>query len=315
MTIYVAAALLSGLAVLFLILGIYRLVRPGATVGERLETYSATATAPFDEFADEQSGMAGRLNEYLEERSFSGSVRAKIARAGVKLTVPEYVLIKAAAILLPLTVLMLLGQVLVGVLLGAICFLLPDMWLKRRERKRQQQFVLQLPDTLTMIVGGLRAGFSLQHSLLNVARQAPEPTASEFQRVGQEMQLGVALIPALDSLVRRIKSDDLEMIVSVFKIHSRVGGNLATVLETVGTTIRERVKLRREIVVMTSQARLSSYILGALPPALAAIIFVINRSYMMEIFHWNIFLCIPIFAFIMMVIGFLILRKMANIKV
>src|SRR5688572_23093628 len=145
---YVAAALLSGLTVLLLILGVSRLAGAGATVGERLETYSATATlSPIDEFAEEPSGLAGRLNEYLDERSFAGSVRAKIARAGVRLTVPEYVLIKIGAVLLPLTLLMLFGLVLLGVPLGAIGFLLPDMWLKRRERKRQQQFVLQLPDT------------------------------------------------------------------------------------------------------------------------------------------------------------------------
>jgi tight adherence protein B len=207
------------------------------------------------------------------------------------------------------------GSLLLGIVVGGLCFFIPDMWLRRKRRKRCGDFILQLPDTIDLIVGGLRAGFSLQHALMNVAKQASEPTATEFNRVGQEMQLGVPLLQALDNLVRRIESDDLEMIVSVFKIQSRVGGNLAVVLETVGTTIRERVKLRREIQVITAMQRMSSYVVAGLPFALGAVMFVINPSYMLEIFHWDIFLCIPIFALVMIVLGFLVIRKLVDIKV
>jgi tight adherence protein B len=236
-------------------------------------------------------------------------------RAGSKLTVPEYVLIKITCALLPVAVLLLLHQALIGVALGALCFFLPDVDLRRRRRRRRKEFGEQLPDTLDLIVGSLRAGFSLQHSLANVAKQAQEPTATEFQRIGQEMQLGLPLLAALDNLVRRIESEDLEMLVSVFKIHSRVGGNLAAILETVSTTIRERVKLRREVQVLTSMQRFSGYVIGGLPIVLAVILYVINPGYMGEIFHWNKFLCLPVFSFIMMVIGFLVIRKLVDIKV
>ncbi len=316
-TLYIAAAGLSGLTVLLLALGLAAMLGSRSKAGARLETYAATDAAPmpFDEGLDEPSGFAGRLNEYLGERSFAGATRASLARAGSKMTVAEYVIFKIAAALLPLAVLSLLGWFLPGLLLGGLCFFIPDVRLRRQERRRQRDFQQQLPDTLDMIVGGLRAGFSLQHSLANVAKQAPEPTAFEFNRVGQEMQLGVPLMEALDSLVRRIKSDDLEMIVSVFKIHSRVGGNLATVLETCSSTIRERVKLRREIQVITSMQRFSGYIIGALPIALGIVLFMINPHYMRQMFHWDVFLCIPVFAAIMMVFGFLVIRKLVDIKV
>ena len=209
----------------------------------------------------------------------------------------------------------LFGLLLPGLLLGVVCFFVPDLWLRQLRRRRQNAFQLQLPDTIDLIVGGLRAGFSVQHSLANVAKQAPEPTASEFNRVGQEMQLGVPMMAALDSLALRIESEDLAMMVSVFKIHSRVGGNLATVLETTGTTIRERVKLRREVQVITAMQRMSAYILGGLPLILGLALFLLNPSYMREMFNWSIWLCIPIFAAIMTLIGFLIIRKMADIKI
>ena len=129
------------------------------------------------------------------------------------------------------------------------------------------------------------------------------------------MQLGVPMMAALDNLAQRIESDDLEMMVSVFKIHSRVGGNLATVLATTGTTIRERVKLRREVQVITAMQRMSAYILGGLPLIVGVVLFLLNPSYMREMFNWSIWLCLPIFAAIMTVIGFLIIRKMADIKI
>ncbi|HSH81304.1 MAG TPA: type II secretion system F family protein [Herpetosiphonaceae bacterium] len=316
---YVAAAILASLTVLLVMVGLARLMAERSEVGSRLQAYTSTAIMPGQapaEDVDRPPAFADRLNEYIGSRGFAESIAASLGSAAVKLTVPEYVLIKIACALVPFAVLTLVTRsILPGLLIGPLCFFLPNMWLRRRRRRRQMDFGEQLPQTLDMIVGGLRAGFSLQHSMVNVSQTAPEPTASEFARIGQELQLGVPLMTALDNLALRIKNDDLEMIISVFKIHSRVGGNLAVVLETVGTTIRERVKLRREIRVITSMQRMSGYVLGGLPPVLAFVIFLLNPSYMMELFHWDIWLCIPIGAATMMVIGFLVIRKLVDIKV
>ncbi len=316
---YVAAAILAGLTVLLLMVGLARLRAEGSEVGERLQVYTA-ANRPAGqaevEAEDKPPDLSDRINSYIGTRGFAESIAAGLGRAAVKLTVPEYVLIKIACALIPFAVLSVVtGSILAGLLVGPIFFFVPNLWLRTRERRRQREFGEQLPETLDMIVGGLRAGFSLQHSMVNVGQTAPEPTASEFQRLSQELQLGVPLMSALDNLGKRVENDDLEMIISVFKINSRVGGNLAVVLETVGTTIRERVKLRREIRVITSMQRMSGYILGGLPPTLALVIFVLNPGYMMEIFHWDIYLCIPIGAAIMMVLGFLVIRKLVDIKV
>ena len=312
--LYLGAALLAGLAVFVVMLAITNLVAASSDVDDRLTTY-ANASSPFA-LPDEREGVGERVNAYLSERSFSGRIAADLARAGVKLTVAEFLLIKAAAVLLPIGLqLLITRQIVPGLVLGAVCFAMPDLWLRRRQRRRSTDFVLQLPDTLALIVSGLRAGFSLQQAIVNIGKEAPEPTASEFNRVAQEMQLGVPLLDALDSVVRRVKSEDLEMIVSVFKIHGRVGGNLATVLETVGSTIRERVRLRREIGVITSQQRYSSYVLGMLPFIVGLILLVINPTYIMAMFEWNVLLCIPIGAFVMTVMGFLVIRRMVDIKI
>ncbi|HEY0602584.1 MAG TPA: type II secretion system F family protein [Herpetosiphonaceae bacterium] len=311
----IGAAVLTGLAVFCAVLGLTGVINASSEVDDRLDAY-ATMSAPFGMATTEQSGLSDRVNAYVNDRSFAGSVRASLARADVKLNVGEYLLIKVAAVVLPFLLFWLLtGYMISGLLFALLGFLIPEVWLRMRERKRVQQFVLQLPDTLALIVGGMRAGFSLQQSMLNVSKEAPEPTATEFMRLGQELQLGIPLQEALDGMVRRIKSPDLEMIVSVFKIHSRVGGNLAMVLENVGSTIRERVRLRREVQVITAQQRYASYVLGALPFVLGMILMAINPGYMMEMFHWNIYLCIPITAFIMTIAGFLVIRRIVDIKI
>ncbi len=314
MIIYIAVAAMSGLTILVLLHGLRSLVLSGSKLESRLQPF-AIPGAPTDEVAEKQPDLSDRLNSYFNTRTFAGSIADKLWQAGVELTVPQYVLIKLAAALIPFVVFVLMRRSVLGIVFGLLCFLIPNLWLRRKQHRRQAEFEQQLPDTLTLIVGGLRAGFSLQHSLVNVAKQAPEPTAAEFKRIGQEVHLGVPLLQALDNLVQRMKSNDLEMIVSVFKIHGRVGGNLAAVVEDVGTTIRERVKLRRDIQVITSQQRITSYILGLLPPILGLVLFLINPGYMRGIFQWNIFLCIPIFALIMTVLGFLVIRKMADIEI
>lgn len=313
--IYIGAAVLAGLAVFFAILGINSLITAGTEVDDRLDAY-ATFNTPFGSSVEDQASIGDRVNSYLSDRGFAGNLAASLARADVKLTVAEYLLIKLALLIVPTILLWLVsGEPIAGLVIGAVCAFLPDLWLRQRHIKRSNDFSLQLPDTLALIVGGLRAGFSLQQSLLNVSKEAPEPTATEFKRLGQEVQLGVPLHDALDGLVRRIKSPDLEMIVSVFKINARVGGNLAMVLETVGTTIRERVRLRREVHVITSQQRYASYVLGLLPPVLALILLAINPDYILTMFQWNIFLCIPVGAAVMTLMGFLVIRKIVDIKI
>jgi tight adherence protein B len=125
----------------------------------------------------------------------------------------------------------------------------------------------------------------------------------------------LSLTQSLDNLVLRMESEDLDLVVTAIKIHSRVGGNLTTILDNISTTIRERAKLRREVRVITSMQRISSYIIGFLPVGLALVIFTINPKYIMKLFEPGWTLCIPIGAVFFWVVGFLIIQKIVDIKV
>jgi Flp pilus assembly protein TadB len=190
-----------------------------------------------------------------------------------------------------------------------------SFWMRVRRQRRKQEFGDQLPETLDLITASMRGGFSLIQSLANVASDVQEPTRTELRRVFQEVQLGLSITQALDNLVQRMESADLDLVVTAIKIHARVGGNLGQILENISTTMRERAKLRREVRVITSMQRISSYVIGALPFALALIIFTINPTYMMRLFQPGLILCIPIGAFISSVAGFLIIRKIVDVRI
>src|SRR5258708_22570563 len=126
-----------------------------------------------------------------------------------------------------------------------------------------------------------------------ISREAPEPSALEVRRVVQEVQLGIAMEDALAHLILRMPSDDLDLIVTAVNIQREVGGNLAEILEVIGHTIRERIKLKGEIRVLTSQGRITGYLIGGLPIVLALFLDLINPDYVGKLFT-NQFCGLPI---------------------
>lgn len=308
-----AAAALTAVTVLTLLVGMRGLLRRD-DVSARMDTYLSRA--------DEHGGfgydpqLAEKLNATIQRQGFAARIERDLAMANVPLTVPEYLLFRLAVpLVLALAVLLIWREVLLippALLLGVLA---PILWLAMRRRRRNRDFNDQLAETLDLITAAMRGGFSLVQSLAYVANDATEPTKTELQRVFQEVQLGLNVGQALDNLVHRMQSDDLDLVVTAIKIHSRVGGNLTTILENISTTIRERAKLKREVRVITSMQRMSGYVIGALPFGLGLIIFSINPGYMSRLFEPGITLCIPIGAFVSSVIGFVVIQKIVDIKV
>jgi tight adherence protein B len=311
----IGAALLTALAVLTVLIAVRSLLATD-TVTSRLDTFlGAEAFSQGDAIvADPQ--LAQKLNDAISRQGFAERIARDLAQANLPLTVPEYLLIRLAVpLMLALIALFVWRTVYVVPAALLIGFIAPIFWMNIRRRRRNRDFNDQLGETLTMIAGSLRGGFSLVQSLANAAKESQEPTRSELRRVTQEIQLGLSLSQALENLVKRMESQDLDLVVTAIKIHARVGGNLTTILENISTTIRERTKLKREIRVITSMQRLSSYIIGFLPFALAAIIFSINPAYMLRLFQPGWTLCIPIGAIVSSVAGFIIIQRIVDIKI
>lgn len=321
MDLLLLSAGLAGLAVLAIMMAVGSFINADRRIGTRLETYVSVSDfnqdVPAHQTDDEmRDKLTGRLNRTLSNSGFASRIRRSLARADIPLTVLEYALIRLAAMLLPAAIALLLIHHLISALVAALLgWFLPLLWVRRRQKQRLRLFEEQLPEALTIMINSLRAGFSLNQALSNIAEQAPNPMAAEMRRVVQEIQLGIPISDALTNLAYRMESQDLELLVAVLKIHTRIGGNLIRVLESISTTIRERTRLRREIRVITAQQRFSSYILGLLPVILVLILLVINPDYILGLFEPGWTLCIPVGALVTNVLGFLIIRRIVDIQV
>jgi len=173
----------------------------------------------------------------------------------------------------------------------------------------------QLGDTITLLANSLRSGYSLLQSMETVAKELAPPVSEEFGRVVREIGLGLSNQEALDNLLRRVNSDDLDLMITAITVHHEVGGNLAEILETIGHTIRERVRIKGEIRTITAGQRASGYIIAVLPLGLGAFLFTMNREYMSVLFTDQCGLAMLIAAAMGMASGFFIIRRIVAIEV
>jgi tight adherence protein B len=164
----------------------------------------------------------------------------------------------------------------------------------------------------------LRAGYSTMQAMEAVSKELPMPICDEFRRVVQEMQLGVPMQIALNNLLRRIPSDDLDLVITAINVQREVGGNLAEILDTISFTIRERVRIKGEIKVLTSQVTYSGQFLALMPIFVILILYGLNREYMMEFFDPKNGFCgwLPlVLAGMLIISGYFVMQKIAQIEV
>ena len=267
------------------------------------------------------NAVASSLERMMEGGSMAERAANLLMRADVRLTIGEYLALRflsavggfAIGFIILATVAPTFG-LLLGLVLALVGFVVPMLFISMKAGKRNKKLIGQLGDTITLMANSLRAGYSLLQTREMVAREAKDPMATEFRRVVREVGLGIPHADAMHNMLRRIPSDDLDLLVTAINIQHEVGGNLAQILSTIGHTIRERVRIKGEIGVLTAQARLSGYIISAMPVAMAGFIFLMNPDYMSSMFVMP-WICMPIGASVIIVLGFFAMKKIANIEV
>lgn len=267
------------------------------------------------------SKAARTIEELVKGRGIAGRTAALLARADVRMTVGEFLLVRFGAAAAGFAVgFLLLSRlapalgVLLGIAIALLGYAIPFFYLSIKARRRRKRFVEQLGDTISLMANSLRAGYSLLQTMDMVARETADPMSTEFRRVVREIGLGISNQEAMENLLRRVPSDDLDLLVTAINIQHEVGGNLAQILTTIGHTIRERVRIKGEIGVLTAQVQISGYIITAMPVALATLIFLMNPNYMTPMFAWP-YICMPIASVVMIVVGYFIMRKITAIEV
>ena len=293
-------AIAVSLAVIIVIVGIVMTRSEENLIEERFgrleeqeaQSFFSTEESENDEESTEASGDARKLlnplNAVLQDRKFGKTWRRQLARANIKLTVAEFAVLHIVAAAGGFTIgwlFLFSGDPVMSVAAAFLGFFFPRIYVNRTIGKRLIAFEEQLPDTLGLWVNALRSGYSVLQAMEAIAKDAPEPTITEFQRVVQEVQLGIDLPDALQHLLDRVESDDLDLVVTAVNIQREVGGNLAEILEVISHTIRERIKLKGEIRVLTSQGRITGYLISFLPIALALFLNFSNPNYMGQMFE------------------------------
>jgi tight adherence protein B len=336
-TMTLAIAGVAALAILLIAVGI-AMSGNGSGINARLERYASAKPETPAASTSSEGGLAAaiqssqalnQLNKVVEQRDFGTNLARELARADLRLKPSEYLAIWAASTLgVPLIMLMLsvvfptLGNpivLVVGLLIG---FMLPRFWLGRRKSSRLNAFNKQLPDTITLIANALRAGSSFLQAIELVVRESRPPISTEFGRVIREVNLGLAFDTALENMVRRVKSDDLELMATAISIQHTVGGNLAEILDSIAFTIRERVRIKGEIRTLTAQQRLSGYVVGFLPIGLAGFLFIAAPGFMGPMFDNRVAVAgLPAGVIILaiggfsMFMGFMFIRRIVDIEV
>ncbi len=319
MELALVAAVSLSLGIIFIFWGITQIVSsPARAIEERLDRFAAREVVlrRTKEERPERRAMAG-FDSVFRRTRFGEGIARELASANLKLTVSEFLtftLLSAIGVGM-LAYLLYHRSVIMGIAGAIVGFYLPRLWVKMAQQRRLKAFNSQLPDAITLIANSMRSGYSLFQAMETVAKEMPSPISEEFYRLIYEVGIGLPVHQALDNMVKRVKSDDLDLMATAIKIQHEVGGNLAEILDTINETIRERVRIMGEIRALTAQQRLTGYVIGFLPLALALIIYMINRSYINNLFTdpcgW---ILIGVGGF-MMVVGFFIIRNITRIEV
>lgn len=298
---------------------IWKFTRPVDPVDERLRQYGvSTQPAASDEsgtYTLQRRFAWPGVNRLLSGFGLGPRLATALTRADLPLTAAEFALIMLGTGFLGFLVGTLRVNLLVGLLLGALCAYLPFLYLTRRQRRRQQAFTSQLPDLLTLLVGGLRAGQGLSQALDMVVKRIDPPAATEFARVMRAIELGLPVQEALGDLSERVGVDDLDLVVTAINVQYEMGGNIAETLEVIADTVRDRIRILREIRVLTAQQRYTGRVLAVLPVVVGLGLFLLNPSYMRRLFEPGWIRMLPAAALVMQMAGFLVIRRIVDIEV
>lgn len=315
----IALAAGIGLGVLLVFGGVYALMVSGGSIDDRLARYAGKGKEedkkrPKDQQRRPEVDVA-ILTSDVEDKRLRLRVQRDLARANLKLKVAEYYYIRFGMALGLGLFLWLFRDPVSGIMGLVIGYFLPRFWVGRRIGGRLSAFNKQLPDTITLLSNSLRAGSSFLQSIELVSRETPAPMGEEMLRVVREVNLGLGMEEALHNMVRRIKSEDLDLMVTAISIQQSVGGNLAEILDTIAFTIRERVRIKGEVNTLTAQGRYSGYLVAFLPIAIAGMINMISPAFMQPLFTKTIGQILLVVGGVMMSIGFFAIRKITDIKV
>lgn len=303
--------------IIFLIVAAYGLVNreqleASEAAREQLRTGTAGAVSAVSILRDDRSSEIPFLNKLLTGRALTTWIAIQLERAGSTQKTGKFLLTCAALATMGLVV----GQrwgILGSLVLALVGLLLPYLWLKRQQAKRERAFEAQLPEALDMLVNALQAGYSLQAAMDFVGRETQAPLGPELVRFYDEQRLGMEVRLALLRFQERVGTIDARMFVTSLLIQRETGGNLGEVLTNLATLMRERVTFRMQLATLTAEPRMSAKVLASLPLAVVLLISVINPDFIRPLFITPTGHKLIAYATVSVVVGYFVMSRIADV--
>jgi len=270
-------------AILLLAYGVYlQVTRRQTILAERLETYASIEEEAARTTDDElqKLGQLPRLLHMVFGSGYMSRVEEELARADIPMRPTEYLLLRVVLVGMGYVIgRYVIGNVQSGIILTVAGFIGPIMFVRVHQNRRRSKFVRQLADALMLLTNSLRSGYGFLKGLELIAKEMGDPISKELNRMLREVNLGTTVDDALLNLGRRVNSQDLDIVIGAYLVQKDVGGNLTEIMEKVAETIRERLRIQGDVRVLTTQGKLSGFVVGLMPVAVAVILVMTAPDY------------------------------------
>ena len=312
---------LVALTVLAGFIAVWRIMSAQDPVDERLKEYGVMTEPAASKKSGDKIERWPTVSRLLNSLSLGPKLAHKLTQAGIALTATEFVLMVLALAVVLAVAGWWLGEAILhlpsglGLLMGVMALPLALIYVRLRQSKRKKAFTTQLPRFLTMMVGALRVGYGLTQAMDTVRGELPAPMSVELSRALRDINLGLPVPQALEEMAARSGSDDLDLVVTAMTVQHELGGNLTQTLEIIGDTIKDRIRIKQEIKVFTSQQSMTGIMLALLPVGLGIAMFLLNPTYMRRLFEPGIARVMLAAAIVMEITGFVVMRKILAIEV
>jgi tight adherence protein B len=277
------------------------------------------------EKADKESSIAWReglnavgktIGKSRVGNRYIKSLENQLVQAHLALKAEEFITINIIVGILGLIIGLIIFPIKIGgVIHGLVSLTYPLLYLNSRKKKILKKIDQQLPDTIMLLSNSLKAGYSFLQAVDAASKELPAPISLEFKQILREVNLGVSTEEALESLSKRVQSEDMQLVILAVLIQRQIGGNLSEILDNISDTIRERIKVKGEISILTAQGRISGWIISLMPFGLAAAIFAINPTYIVMLFTEPVGWAMLAASVILQIIGIFFIRKIIQIEV
>ena len=264
---------------------------------------------------EEPTGVALIVTRVLNRIPQRADMKRRLEQGGLDWSPETFLLITLGCAAAFFVATFLLADGLVAAVVAAVALFLPWLYVSRKRAKRAAAFEAAFPESLDLLTRALKAGQAFAAGIQVIAEEAEEPVRSEFRQVHEEVRFGFPVNESLEALADRVDLVDVRLFVTAILIQRESGGNLAEKLQNLSEVIRARFKFRRQVRVHSAHGRMTATVVGLAPFVIGVGMYALNPDYIQPLLVEPMGQLMLLIGGVMMVVGFVTIRRMADLKV